>query len=168
MAARSKAAKTGALAYALKQSPYVQRLLQDPELRRNLAEGFHASRSAYTRLSDGRAPHRAVFEDKRVKRDLRKATYSLRDAGEALREGPRRKKRLGLGRLIMLSIIATAVALGVSESLRKKALDALFGAEEEFEYTSPTTATTTPVTTIPSTPEVNGGPSGTADTTTAI
>jgi hypothetical protein len=34
------------------------------------------------------------------------------------------------------------VALAVSEPLRKKVLDALFGAEEEFEYTSTTTAST--------------------------
>ncbi len=32
------------------------------------------------------------------------------------------------------------MALAVSEPLRKKVLDALFGAEEEFEYTSTTTA----------------------------
>jgi hypothetical protein len=30
------------------------------------------------------------------------------------------------------------LALAFSEGLRKKALDALFGAEEEFEYTSTT------------------------------
>jgi hypothetical protein len=32
------------------------------------------------------------------------------------------------------------LAFALSEGLRKKALDTLFGAEEEFEYTSPTTA----------------------------
>jgi hypothetical protein len=31
------------------------------------------------------------------------------------------------------------LALALSEDLRKKVLDALFGAEEEFEYTSTTT-----------------------------
>ena len=38
----------------------------------------------------------------------------------------------------MLGIVGGAVALAVSEDLRKKVLDALFGAEEEFEYTSTT------------------------------
>jgi hypothetical protein len=39
--------------------------------------------------------------------------------------------------------VATAgVALAVSSDLRKKVLDTLFGAEEEFEYTSTTTAST--------------------------
>ena len=40
----------------------------------------------------------------------------------------------------MLLVVAGAgVALAVSEGLRKKVLDALFGAEEEFEYTASTT-----------------------------
>jgi hypothetical protein len=34
-----------------------------------------------------------------------------------------------------------SLAFVLSEGLRKKALDTLFGAEEEFEYTSPTTPT---------------------------
>ena len=36
-------------------------------------------------------------------------------------------------------MVSAGVALAVSEGLRKKVLDALFGAEEEFEYTSSTT-----------------------------
>ena len=35
--------------------------------------------------------------------------------------------------------IAGAVALAASEGLRNKVLDALFGAEEEFDYSSNTT-----------------------------
>ena len=34
------------------------------------------------------------------------------------------------------------MALALSEGLRKKVLDALFGAEEEFEYTSTTSSPT--------------------------
>src|SRR5918998_4813081 len=161
MAAKTKAAKAGATAFALRQSPYVQRLLQDPELRQNLGQALRSSRDAYTRLNNGKAPQKALFEDKRLKRDIKQATESFRSAGEALREGPKRKRGLGLGKLILLAILAAAVALGVSESLRKKALDALFGAEEEFEYTSPTSATTTPG--VPSS-TVNGGDAGGART----
>jgi hypothetical protein len=154
MAAKSKAAKTGAAAYALKKSPYVQRLLQDPELRDQLTQALRSSRDAYARLNNGKAPQKAIFEDKRLKKDVKQATDSFRYVGEGLREGPKRKKRLGLGKLILLTVLAGAVALGVSESLRKKALDALFGAEEEFEYTSPTTTATTPGA---ATTTVNGG-----------
>ena len=36
--------------------------------------------------------------------------------------------------------MGAAAALALSEDLRNKVLDALFGAEEEFEYTSSTTS----------------------------
>jgi hypothetical protein len=38
-----------------------------------------------------------------------------------------------------MALIGGGIALAASEGLRKKVLDALFGAEEEFEYTSSTT-----------------------------
>ena len=44
----------------------------------------------------------------------------------------------------MIGVVGAGLALAVSEDLRKKVLDALFGAEEEFEYsatTAPSTAT---------------------------
>jgi hypothetical protein len=37
----------------------------------------------------------------------------------------------------MIVIVGAGVALVASEDLRKKVLDTLFGAEEEFEYTPP-------------------------------
>ena len=40
----------------------------------------------------------------------------------------------------MLLLVGVGAALVLSEGLRKKVLDALFGAEEEFEYTSTTTS----------------------------
>jgi hypothetical protein len=154
MAAKTKAAKTGAAAYALRKSPYVQRLLQDPELREQLAQALRSSRDAYARLNNGKAPQKAIFEDKRLKKDIKRASESFRYVGEGLREGPKRKRGLGLGKLILLAVLGVAVALGVSEGLRKKALDALFGAEEEFEYTSPTTTSSSADVT---TTTVNGG-----------
>jgi hypothetical protein len=39
----------------------------------------------------------------------------------------------------MLLLVGAGLALALSEGLRKKVLDGLFGAEEEFEYTSTTT-----------------------------
>jgi hypothetical protein len=52
----------------------------------------------------------------------------------------------GLGRLILLLLIATIATLALSEGARSKLLDLLFGAEEEFDYSSTTMpATETPV-----------------------
>jgi len=141
MAAKKKAAKAGAGAYAagkaVRSNQYVQRLVEDDELRENLRSAFESGRKAYTRMSNGKGPVRAVTEDKKVQRELRDAATSLRDAADSLR-GTKKRKR-GKGRLLLMALIGGSVALAASEGLRKKVLDALFGAEEEFEYTASTT-----------------------------
>ena len=65
---------------------------------------------------------------------MRKAAESLSEANDRLQK--KKKKRGGLGKLILLALIGGVVALAVSEGARKAVLDTLFGAEEEFEYTS--------------------------------
>jgi hypothetical protein len=123
---------------AARENPYVQRLIEDDDLRDNLREAFEAARGAYGRATgNGKGPVKAVTSDRKVQRDLRQAAESLREATEQMR-GPRKRKRSKLGRLILLGIIGAVVALVVSEDARKTVLDALFGAEEEFEYTSST------------------------------
>ena len=57
----------------------------------------------------------------------------------------------------MIVLIGGGLALAGSEDLRSKVLDALFGAEEEFEYTPPATAPSAP--SAPSTP-VAAAPAG--------
>ena len=44
MAAKKKAAKAGAAAIAVKNSPYVQRLVEDEELRANIAQAYDSAR----------------------------------------------------------------------------------------------------------------------------
>jgi hypothetical protein len=140
MAKKTKAAKAGAAGAAATATPYVQRLIQDEDLRDNLRAAFESGRDAFDRLSNGKGPAKALLDDKKLHKDLKTAADSLRDASEALREGPKKRKRKGgLGRLIMLSIVGGVIALAVSEDLRNKVLDLLFGAEEEFDYTSTTT-----------------------------
>ena len=53
-------------------------------------------------------------------------------------EGPKRKKRRW-GRRLLILLVAAGLALALSEGLRQKVLDLLFGAEEEFDYSSTTT-----------------------------
>jgi hypothetical protein len=112
-------------------------MIEDAELRQSVREAFDAARHAYQRMSNGKGPVRAITEDKKVQRDLRTAAQSLRDASEHLRG--RRRRRLGVGRLLLGGIIIVGGVVLISEDLRKKLLDRLFGAEEEFEYTSTTT-----------------------------
>jgi adenylosuccinate synthase len=141
MAAKKKAVKAGAGAYAagkaVRSNTYVQRLVEDDELRDNLRNAFESARKAYSRMSNGKGPVKAVAENKKVQRDLREAATSLKDAAESLRDGKKKKKRKG--RLLLIALIGGGIALVASEGLRKKVLDALFGAEEEFEYTASTT-----------------------------
>jgi len=136
MASKKKAA-AGAFAagQAARDNPYVRRLVEDPELREELRTAFESARKAYNRI-DGKGPAKA-FEDKKLQRDLKKSADSLKSAADSLRSKP--KRRGGLGKLLFIAIVGGAIAMVVSEDLRKKALDALFGAEEEYEYTSTTT-----------------------------
>ncbi len=68
----------------------------------------------------------------------------MRDAGVALHEAPRkRKRRRRLQAPGAARRRGDGVALALREGLRKKVLDPLFGAEEEFDYTSTTSSPTT-------------------------
>jgi adenylosuccinate synthase len=144
MAAKKKAAQAGAGAVAagkaVRSNQYVQRLIQDAELRENLRSAFDSARKAYTRMSNSKGPVKAFAEDKKVQRELRDAASSLKDATDSLR-GAKKKKR-GKFRLLLVGVVGAGLALAFSEGLRKKVLDALFGAEEEFEYTGSTTPET--------------------------
>jgi len=120
-----------------RDNPYVQRLIEDEELRDSIKKAFHAARGAYGRATSNGSAVKAVTSDKKVQRDLREAAENLRDASEALRT-PKKRKKGKLGRLVLLALIGAGLALIFSEDARKSVLDALFGAEEEFEYTSTT------------------------------
>jgi hypothetical protein len=138
MATRSKKAKRAATAAAATTSPWVQRLVQDEELRDNFRVAFESARDAYERLSDGKSP-RELVEDKKIQRDIKQAADALKDAGSALKEGPKPKRRSQhRGRRLLFLLIAFGLAMALSEDLRSKVLDALFGKEEEFEYGSTT------------------------------
>ena len=118
MAASKKASKARDAAEGAWTNPYVQRLVQDEDLRE----------------------------------DVRVAYDNLRSASVALREGQQKPKKRRLGRLLLLGLVGAGLAIAVSEDLRNKVLDALFGAEEEFDYTS----TTAPSTSAPSQPQAAG------------
>jgi hypothetical protein len=129
-----------------KANPYIQRLIDDAHLRENVQKAVESTRSAYDRLMNGKAPAKALFEDKKLQADLRHAVEAVRDASVALSEAPKKRARkgLGFGRKLMILGIGGALALAGSEKLRSKVLDTLFGAEEEFEYTPPASTSASP------------------------
>jgi len=144
MAAKDKLSKAGDAARSSQQSQYIQRLVEDEDLRSNLLSAYAAARSAYGRMSNGKPAAQALFEDRKLQQELTNAVSALRDVGGSLREPPKavRRKR-GIGRSLVLLAVGSVAAVAFSEGLRSKLLDLLFGAEEEFDY-SPTTAPETP------------------------
>ena len=150
--ANKKVKKAGKAAQQARSNPYLQRLIEDEDLRKNIVQAFESARDAYGRLSNGKSPTSQIFDDKKLQKHIKNAASNARDASVALHEAPRKRRRGGGGggggfkKLLFLGVVGTGVALALSEGLRKKALDALFGAEEEFEYTS---TTSSPATTSP-------------------
>jgi hypothetical protein len=141
MAAKKKAAKAQKAALRARYNPYVQQVIDDQDLRDNLVQAYEAARDAYERLSNGKSPAKQIFDDKKLQKDIKEASESIRDAAVALRRAPsKQRKGGGLGRVLLVGIVGAGLAIAFSEGLRKKVLDALFGAEEEFEYTSTTSS----------------------------
>jgi hypothetical protein len=135
---KTKATQAADLYSTARENPYVQRLIEDEELRDSLKNAFEAAKGAYGRATSNGSTVKAVTSDKKVQKDLKVAADNLRDATEALRAPKKKRKKGGLGRLVLLALVGATVALILSEGARKTVLDALFGAEEEFEYTSTT------------------------------
>ena len=107
MAARTKAAKktatkAGKAAAQARTNPYVQRFIEDPELRENVRSAYESARKAVKRMQNGKGPARAIVEDRKLQKELRGAADSLKEAGDRVR-GKRRRHR---GRkLLMLMIL---------------------------------------------------------------
>jgi hypothetical protein len=164
MAAKKKAAKAGtgvwAAGKAVRNNPYIERLVEDDELRDNLRTALESSRKAYERIADGRGAG-AIMDDKKTRRELKDAVSSLRDAADTLRGAKTKRKAKRRGSVLMVALIGGIAAVALNEGLRKRVLDLLFGAEEEFEYSASTTSSTP---NSQSTPPVAGGGAGEAGT----
>jgi ferric-dicitrate binding protein FerR (iron transport regulator) len=145
MAAKDKAARAAGAASAARANPYVQRLIEDDELRDNIRTAIESARTAYARMTNGKPAHRALLEDKKLQKELRRGAEALRDASSSLREAPKKRRSGGFGRVLLIAAVGAVLAVALNEGLRSKLLDVLFGSEEEFDYTS----TTTPATPAP-------------------
>lgn len=134
---KTKADRATDIYESARENPYVQRLVEDDELRDSIRDAFDAAKNAYGRATgNGKGPVKAVTSDKKVQKELRSAAENLRDASERLRAP--KKHKSAFGKIVLLALIGAVLALVFSEDARKTVLDALFGAEEEFEYTSTT------------------------------
>ena len=134
--ANTKAERARSAAQSASNNEYVRRLIEDDELRDSIRTAYDSARTAYGRVSGDKKPAKKLMDDKKVHRELREAAENLREASDRLRG--REKKSSGIGKLLVIAVAGAALALVLSEDLRKTVLDKLFGAEEEFEYTSTT------------------------------
>ena len=135
-AARTTAVKAGKAANDARTNPYVQRFVEDPELRDNVREAIEHARKAYKRLNNGKGPAKALMEDKKLQKELHAASENLKDAGEAP-AGQAEASTAGASCSSCMVIGAIAFVV-LNEGARKSLMDKVFGAEEEFEYTSTT------------------------------
>ena len=127
----------------------VKRLIEDEQLRDAAGRAVESGRRVHERLRKARKPSKLI-DDPGLHADAAAAYEAIQTvaagitgaAAEAART-TRTKRRGGLGRLIVVALIGTVAALVASEGLRSKLLDAMFGAEEEFEYSPPVAAPTT-------------------------
>ena len=144
MAAKDKFGKAGDAARSAQQSRYLQRLIEDEDLRSNLLSAYASARSAYGRMSNGKPATQVLLQDRKLQRELKEAANSLRDVSSSLREPPKAtRRRGGIRRSLVLLAVGGVLAVALSEGLRTKVLDLMFGAEEDFDYSS-TTAPETP------------------------
>ncbi len=136
------------LANIAKANPYIQRLVEDANLRDNVQTAIESTRKAYDRVANGKVSAKSLLDDKKLQSELRSAVEAVRDAASALSDAPKKqraRKLVTAPRVLVLAGVGAAGAVAASESLRSKVLDKLFGAEEEFEYTPPPSTPATPV-----------------------
>ena len=76
--AKSKPQQARAAAEGVWGNPYLQRFIQDEELRGNVLDALDNARSAYGRLNNGKSASKVVMEDKKFQKDVKNAAGSSR------------------------------------------------------------------------------------------
>jgi hypothetical protein len=125
-----------ASATAAKAGTYAQRLIENEYVQENLAQAAESLRAAYRRASKR---HVEPTRDEKLRRQVREAALSFREAASALQSGRRKpKKRRGRRVLIVLAIGAGAAAgvLASNEELRNKLFGNETATEPDFAETS--------------------------------
>src|SRR5437879_3089964 len=80
MAAKERFTKASEAARAAQRNRYVQRLLEDEDLRGTLLTAWGAARSAYGRMSNGEPAAQALSDDRKLRRERKAAAKAIRDA----------------------------------------------------------------------------------------
>ena len=108
---------------AARLGPYVERLLQNAYVQDNLLDAVENLREAYERAQKRRVE---PARDEKIRHQLRQASLSLKEAGQALKSDRRKpKKRRAKRMLILASVggVGVAAAVAASEEFRSKLFD---------------------------------------------
>jgi hypothetical protein len=115
-------------------------MIEDPEFRSTVHEAVDSARSVFAQINASKAPAKKLADDRKLQNEVKQALETLQQATSALvaeqQTAPRRRKRRGRRLLAWLGI-GTLISFVACPPLRTKALDKLFGAEEEFQYSPP-------------------------------
>jgi hypothetical protein len=145
-------------AESARKNPYVQKLIEDDQLRDNAIAALTSARKAFDRASK-KGWDKELAKDKKLRHEVEEALSSIKDTRAGLIDAPKKakkqkpkqkqqqpkhaakpRKRHSLRKLIFIAMIGGVIAIAVNEDVRKQVLDTLFGAEEEFQYSSTTNA----------------------------
>ena len=118
--------------------PYVQRAIQDEELRDNLRSAFATARDVYDELVGGRgvtAVAGKVASDKDIQDQLRSAIEDLRNAADRIQG---REAHKGRNTTLLLAGITLGILFNpmTGPETRRWLKDKIFGENEEFGYGS--------------------------------
>jgi hypothetical protein len=116
--------------------PYVQRAIQDEELRDNLRSAFNTARGVYDELMGNRGVTGVaskVATDKEIQEQLRSAIQDLRSAANRVQGTEAHKGRNS-------TLLLIGITLGIlfnpmtGPATRRWLKDKIFGEDEEFGY----------------------------------
>ena len=116
--------------------PYVQRALQDEELRENLRSAFASARDVYDELLGNRGVTglaTKVASDEDIQEQLRSAVQDLRKAADRIQGHESHKSRNS-------TLLLAGIVLGIlfnpmtGPETRRWLKDKIFGEDEEFGY----------------------------------
>jgi len=118
--------------------PYVQRAIQDEELRDNLRSAFATARDVYEELIGGRgvtAVAGKVASDKDIQDQLRSAIEDLRNAADRIQG---REAHKGRNTTLLLAGITLGILFNpmTGPETRRWLKNKIFGEDEEFGYGS--------------------------------
>ena len=116
--------------------PYVDRALQDPELRENVRNAYESARSIYDELIGNRGVTgvaKRVASDKDIQDELRSAIAELRTAADRVRGRDQHTGR-NSGLLLLGIVLAILFNPVTGPQTRKWLSDRLLGGEGDFTY----------------------------------